>query len=134
MKGLTVFALFFTLFFLFSSSSSAFESDELLIDDEEFGLEGGVQPQLRTRSSTPSPTRKRYPDLDSDSRIQFSLDHAFGDSDFAPAGTFTARLKTSNHGGQVCFSVSHFFFPLMVCFHVCFWLFVVASVLFSKRQ
>lgn len=28
------------------------------------------------------------------------LEHAFGDSDFSTAGTFTARLKTWNHGGQ----------------------------------
>ncbi|GLT95042.1 hypothetical protein SLE2022_127470 [Rubroshorea leprosula] len=30
----------------------------------------------------------------------FSLEHAFGDSDFVPAGTFSACLKTWNHGGQ----------------------------------
>ncbi|GLT31861.1 hypothetical protein SLA2020_065670 [Shorea laevis] len=34
------------------------------------------------------------------SKIQFSLEHAFGDSDSVPAGTFSARLKTWNHGGQ----------------------------------
>jgi ER membrane protein complex subunit 10 len=101
-----------TLSLLFSSSL-AFRSDELLLDDEEFGLEGGVQahpksPDLvHTRSSPPPPTttttRKRYSDSDPDSKIQFLLEHAFGDSEFSPAGTFTARLKTWNHGGQVGF-------------------------------
>ncbi|KAK3415854.1 hypothetical protein EUGRSUZ_H01412, partial [Eucalyptus grandis] len=28
------------------------------------------------------------------------LEHAFGDSDFSPAGTFSARLKTWSHGPQ----------------------------------
>ncbi|KAF8365235.1 hypothetical protein HHK36_032752 [Tetracentron sinense] len=93
-------------------SSASFESDELLQDDEEFGLEGGrpprdlhyVNPNRSPPPSTLTPTttttRKRSSDQDSDSKIQFSLDHAFGDSDFSPAGFFTARLKTWNHGGQ----------------------------------
>ncbi|KAK2658188.1 hypothetical protein Ddye_004721 [Dipteronia dyeriana] len=106
-KNLSLFTLFF---FLLLSSSLAFESDELLVDDDEFGLEGGQpqqQPQVRlaeptsttTRSTTT--TRRRFSDSDSDSKIQFSLEHAFGDSDFVSAGTFSARLKTSSHGGQV---------------------------------
>ncbi|XP_059628636.1 uncharacterized protein LOC132271311 [Cornus florida] len=89
----------------------AFQSDELLVDDEEFGLEGGRSPDLDltiTRSSPNPPqptirtqsTRKRSSDTDSDSKIQFSLEHAFGDSDFSSAGTFSARLKTWSHGGQ----------------------------------
>uniref|UniRef100_A0A5B7ALJ6 ER membrane protein complex subunit 10 n=1 Tax=Davidia involucrata TaxID=16924 RepID=A0A5B7ALJ6_DAVIN len=100
---------------LVSSPSLAFQSDELLLDDEEFGLEGARSPDLDLTISTRSPpppspsqpttrtqtTRKRSSDLDSDSKVQFSLDHAFGgDSDFFPAGTFTARLKTWSHGGQ----------------------------------
>ncbi|XP_062003885.1 uncharacterized protein LOC133721323 [Rosa rugosa] len=92
--------------------SVAFQSDELLLDDEEFGLEGGVptkSPDLTyTRSSSPpaqpQPTtttsRRRFSDQDTDSKIQFELHHAFGDSDFSPAGTFSARLKTWSHGGQ----------------------------------
>ncbi|XP_031249357.1 ER membrane protein complex subunit 10 [Pistacia vera] len=105
MKKLSLFAFFFTLLFL---SSSAFDSDELLLDDEEFGIEGRAQPaqpqvkphELATTRSTTTTTRKRLSDSDSDSKIQFSLEHAFGDSDFTPAGTFSARLKTASHGGQ----------------------------------
>ncbi|VVA13136.1 Hypothetical predicted protein [Prunus dulcis] len=93
------------------SVAAAFQSDELLLDDDEFGLEGGLHtksPDLTyTRSSPPPPSpptsstsRKRFSDPDSDSKIQFQLHHAFGDSDFSPAGTFSARLKTWNHGGQ----------------------------------
>ncbi|KAM1312770.1 hypothetical protein ACFX2F_016887 [Malus domestica] len=51
-------------------------------------------------STTASTTRKRLSDLGSDSKIQFQLHHTFGDSDFSPVGTFSARLKTWNHGGQ----------------------------------
>ncbi|PQQ09369.1 ER membrane protein complex subunit 10 [Prunus yedoensis var. nudiflora] len=89
----------------------AFQSDELLLDDDEFGLEGGLHtksPDLTyTRSSPPPPSpptsstsREEVFRSDSDSKIQFQLHHAFGDSDFSPAGTFSARLKTWNHGGQ----------------------------------
>uniref|UniRef100_A0A5B7BQY6 ER membrane protein complex subunit 10 n=1 Tax=Davidia involucrata TaxID=16924 RepID=A0A5B7BQY6_DAVIN len=99
---------------LVSSPSLAFQSDELLADDEEFGLEGGRSPpdldlSIPTRFSPPPSqpttrahtTRKRSSDPDSDSKVQLSLEHAFGDSsDFSPAGTFTARLKTWSHGGQ----------------------------------
>ncbi|GMI63447.1 hypothetical protein like AT1G65270 [Hibiscus trionum] len=92
-------------FSLFSFHSFGFQSDELLVDDEEFGLEGAPQPRFPEPTSTRSApvttaTRKRHSDLDSDSKIEFSLDHAFGDSDFAPAGTFSARIKTWSHGGQ----------------------------------
>lgn len=94
--------------FLVISSLHAFQSDEL---DEEFGLEGGnLQPQERildpvvpTRST---PTRGKYSDSDSDSKIQITLEQAFGDSDFFPAATFSARLKTWSHGAQVCSSSS----------------------------
>lgn len=91
---------------LFATTTFAFKSDELLLDDEEFGLEGGRSPDppIVTRPVSPSPsTRKRSVDAgsDLDSKVQFPLEHAFGDSDFSPAGTFSARLKTSSHGGQV---------------------------------
>lgn len=91
-----------------SSTTFAFQSDELLADDEEFGLEGGRS--LPDSFSIPSPlpsaaARKRHqsslPDSDPDSKLHFSLEHALGDdSDFTPAGTFSARLKSSHHGGQ----------------------------------
>ncbi|GFP90065.1 er membrane protein complex subunit 10 [Phtheirospermum japonicum] len=97
--------LLLCLFLLLSTASFAFQSDELLLDDEEFGLEGGRSPDPAT-ITRPAPStqtfRKRSLDSgsDPDSKIQFSLEHAFGDSDFMPAGTFSARLKTSSHGGQ----------------------------------
>lgn len=88
-------------------SSAAFQSDELLVDDDEFEGTQQIQYTDATRTRSPAPpsratsTRRRFSDPDSDSKVQFQLDHAFGDSDFAPAGLFTARLKTSSHGGQV---------------------------------
>ncbi|CAA6663876.1 unnamed protein product [Spirodela intermedia] len=84
--------------------SSAFQSDELIQDDEEFGLEGGripdreistpvrAAPRVKTSGDVSSPTDAKS--------VQITLEHAFGDSDFSPAGIFTARLKSSNHGGQ----------------------------------
>lgn len=99
--------LLLTLSFLLASSF-AFQSDELLADDEEFGLEGGsgstpdVGSTIRARPSQPA--KKRSPDFssgsDPDSKVQFTLEHAFGDSSFSPAGTFTARIKNSPHSGQ----------------------------------
>ncbi|GMI73066.1 hypothetical protein like AT1G65270 [Hibiscus trionum] len=105
MKSVKVIVSFVLTLSLFSFPSSGFQSDELLLDDEEFGLEGSPRPRspepILTRSPpVTAPTRKRHSDLDSDSKIQFSLEHAFGDSDFSPAGTFSARLKTWSHGGQ----------------------------------
>nr|KJB13083.1 hypothetical protein B456_002G056000 [Gossypium raimondii] len=107
MKWVKVIVSFILTLSFLSFPSCAFQSDELLVDDEEFGLEGAPQHRspepIPTRSPpVTSPTRKRHSDLDSDSKIQFSLDHAFGDSDFSPAGTFSARLKTWSHGGQRC--------------------------------
>ncbi|CAN6851337.1 unnamed protein product, partial [Brassica oleracea] len=64
---------------LIISSSLAFQSDD------EFGLEG-ANPQS-TQQQTPT-TRKRYPDPDSDSKVQFTLEHALGDSDFSPRRHF----------------------------------------------
>lgn len=99
---------------LFISSSLAFQSDELLIEEEELGSEGGF-PDLAHIRSSPPPTRKRYSESDQDSKIQFSLEHAFGDSDFSPAGIFNARLKTWNHGAQVSFlSLSCYYLLLLL--------------------
>ncbi|XP_071920969.1 uncharacterized protein [Coffea arabica] len=99
--------LLLTLSFLLTSSF-AFQSDELLVDDEEFGLEGGSGSTPDVGSTIPArpsqPARKRSPDFSSgsdlDSKVQFTLEHAFGDSDFSPAGTFAARVKNSPHSGQ----------------------------------
>ncbi|XP_058094223.1 uncharacterized protein LOC131240164 [Magnolia sinica] len=109
--NVSIFFLFsLTLFSFCSSSSLAFQSDELLQDDDEFGLVGGKSPaDLEDKGPIrSSPIRKRSSfdpesSSSSDSKVHFSLDHAFGDSDgadFSPAGTFTARVKTLNHGGQ----------------------------------
>ena len=98
---------------LFISSSLAFQSDELLIEEEDLGSEGGF-PDLAHIRSSPPPTRKRYSESDQDSKIQFSLEHAFGDSDFSPAGIFNARLKTWNHGAQVSFLSLSCYYLLLV--------------------
>ncbi|KAI4350179.1 hypothetical protein L6164_010686 [Bauhinia variegata] len=89
-------------FCLLITWSLAFQSDELFIGDEEFGLEGG---QHRSSDpvysqSSPSTTRKRFSDSGPDSKIHFELEHAFGGSEFSHAGNFSARLKTWNHGAQ----------------------------------
>lgn len=114
--SLIVFVLISIIIFFLLNASYAFQSDELLGDDEEFGLEGSPKhPDVQVISpSRPSqPARKKssqsVPGSDSDSKVQFSLEHAFGESDFSPAGTFTARLKTSPHGGQVCVIVHLYF-------------------------
>ncbi|KAK7295209.1 hypothetical protein RJT34_18114 [Clitoria ternatea] len=84
---------------LLLTHSFAFQSDELLLDDDEFGLEGGAR-SPDSQSHSPSSSRKRFSDSSSDSKIHFSLQHAFGDSDFSDAGNFSARLKTWSHGAQ----------------------------------
>ncbi|XP_073013328.1 uncharacterized protein [Typha latifolia] len=89
---------------LLFSSSCSFESDELLLqDDEEFeGFRSPGPDHVKATRPPPTPIRRRA-DLDSPSdskAIQFPLEHAFGDSDFSAAGTFTARLKSWSHGGQ----------------------------------
>jgi len=123
---------FLLIFCLLTPHSLSFQSDELLVDDEEFGLEGApVRPVPDVdspRFTTPSPlpttttttTRRRSSDSDSDSKVQFTLEHAFGDSEFTPAGTFTARLKSGPHGGQV---TNFRTYPL--CFSAQFWIFHV---------
>lgn len=110
-----------SLSLFFSHASDDFQSDELLQDDEEFGLEGARSPDLEHLNPIRTPIRRRSdPDSfsSSDSKaIQFTLEHAFGDSGFSPAGTFTARLKSWNHGGHVglllCFPP--WFYAIFVC-------------------
>ncbi|KAK7243217.1 hypothetical protein RIF29_38007 [Crotalaria pallida] len=107
---LVVLLLPLTLFLLLTCSLSlAFQSDELLLDDEEFGIEGGhSHPNPRASTDSPPSTtttgtasRKRFSESSSsDSKIQFSFQHAFGDSDFSEAGNFSARIKTWSHGAQ----------------------------------
>ncbi|GLT95550.1 hypothetical protein SLE2022_132260 [Rubroshorea leprosula] len=63
----------------------------------------GAPPRFPEPASIPTATRssqKRHLESESNSKIQFSLEHAFGDSDFVLVGTFSACLKTWNHGGQ----------------------------------
>ncbi|XP_042483514.1 ER membrane protein complex subunit 10 [Macadamia integrifolia] len=100
-REISLFSFCFVLCFSLLLFSSGFQSDELQ-DDEEFGLEGGRKPDLDYVNPKKSPSiRKRSSfDQDSDSKVHFLLEHAFSDSDFSPAGTFTARLKTWSHGGQ----------------------------------
>nr|ACG34079.1 hypothetical protein [Zea mays] len=91
-----------------SLGAASFHSDELLLnDDEEF--EGVV-----ARPSAPSPpaapvvssSRRRsadapLPGAGESNAVQFTLEHDLGDGKgFAPAGTFSARLKTFAHGTQ----------------------------------
>ncbi|KAG9444643.1 hypothetical protein H6P81_015983 [Aristolochia fimbriata] len=89
---------------LILSASSAFQSDELLQDDDEFVSVGGKSdPDLEFLQPvrTASGRKKSDPDTSNpDSKLHFSLEHAFGDSEFSPAGTFSARLKTLHHGGR----------------------------------
>ncbi|XP_020586256.1 ER membrane protein complex subunit 10 [Phalaenopsis equestris] len=94
---------FIFLALIFCYTSLAFQSDELILDDEEFILEGSRAPELEHTITKVTPSSRRRGDLDSslDSKsVQFTLEHAFGDSVYFPAGTFTARLKTWSHGGQ----------------------------------
>ncbi|XP_020245096.1 ER membrane protein complex subunit 10, partial [Asparagus officinalis] len=102
--------------YLLSSPSAAFESDELIQNDDEFEGVQRSHPDLDSLNPNPnpnpslSPPIRRKPDLESSSSsfssesksIQFSLEHSLaGDGDgFSPAGTFTARLKSWSHGGQ----------------------------------
>ncbi|KAF8010812.1 hypothetical protein BT93_J1459 [Corymbia citriodora subsp. variegata] len=84
--------------------AGAFQSDELLIeqDDDLVGaIGGGGGGGVGVDPVSPPRSRKRYSEAaESDSKVQFTLEHAFGDSDFSPAGTFSARLKTWSHGPQ----------------------------------
>ncbi|XP_021772310.1 ER membrane protein complex subunit 10-like [Chenopodium quinoa] len=107
--SLSLFLLLTLSFSLLFSHSLSFQSDELLLDDDEFEGLSKQQSSDIPRSSTPSPpttaaipttTRRRSSDSDIDSKLQFNVEHAFGDSQFSHAGTFSARLKSWSHGGQ----------------------------------
>ncbi|PAN42325.1 hypothetical protein PAHAL_8G104700 [Panicum hallii] len=92
-----------------SLAAAAFQSDELLLnDDEEFeGL--GARPASPSPPAAPavsSSSRRRSADAATagageSNAVQFALEHDLGDGKgFVPAGTFSARLKTSAHGTQ----------------------------------
>ncbi|KAJ3671515.1 hypothetical protein LUZ60_007594 [Juncus effusus] len=102
-RSLNLFSLSALLLLLFISPSLSFQSDELLLDDDD-EFEGVARP-----SPVSPPVRRSRPDLDlsstSDSKsVQFNLEHSLnGDSEFSVAGAFTARLKSwslAGHGGQ----------------------------------
>lgn len=102
-------ALAAVLLLSFSLTAAAFQSDELLLnDDEEF--EGvGARPAAPSPPAAPtvSSSRRRSAEATSagvgeSNAVQFTLEHDLGGGEgFTPAGTFSARLKTSAHGTQV---------------------------------
>ncbi|KAL6660612.1 hypothetical protein ACP70R_001647 [Stipagrostis hirtigluma subsp. patula] len=72
------------------SLAAAFQSDELLLNDDD-GFEGIC---ARPASRSPSPP------AESDA-VQSTLEHDLGaGKGFVPAGTFSARIKSSAHGAQ----------------------------------
>lgn len=63
-----------------------------------------------------------------DRKIEFNVEHAFGDSRFTPAGMISARLRTTSQGRQVYYfplawsNVAFYFMAVqarmrLVCFH-----------------
>lgn len=89
------------------AAASAFQSDELLLhDDDEF--EGaGARPTPgppAPAAAAVSSSRRRPGDSSAaaaeSSAVQFALEHDLG-AGFVPAGSFSARLKSSAHGSQV---------------------------------
>eukprot|EP00249_Psilotum_nudum_P006757 c20031_g1_i2 orf=80-964(+) len=101
-------SLFLLLLLVSTQKSFAFESDELVEDDEEWGLIGGIPPMQTAApqivdvdaTKRPRPSLQSDSSSSSDTKVQFDLEHAFGHSDFSLAGVFTARLRTLPHGGQ----------------------------------
>ncbi|KAM3293934.1 hypothetical protein ACQJBY_037064 [Aegilops geniculata] len=94
----------------FLSLAAAFESDELLLhDDDEFeGTRASSTPSPRPPSTPPVvSSRRRSADAaqaagaSESNTVQFTLEHDLGAGlGFAPAGSFSARLKSSAHGSQ----------------------------------
>ncbi|KAL9233518.1 hypothetical protein vseg_008504 [Gypsophila vaccaria] len=96
-------AVFLVITLSLLHNSGAFQSDEL--DEDEFIVDSppsspSQDADLRRSSPTPAVRRRRSSDADVDSKVQFTLEHSFGDSEFSDAGAFSARLKTWSHGGQ----------------------------------
>ncbi|XP_048569719.1 ER membrane protein complex subunit 10-like [Triticum urartu] len=94
----------------FLSLAAAFQSDELLLhDDDEFeGTRASSTPSLRPPSTPPVvSSRRRSADAtqaagaSESNTVQFTLEHDLGAGlGFGPAGSFSARLKSSAHGSQ----------------------------------
>ncbi|KAF7047960.1 hypothetical protein CFC21_056794 [Triticum aestivum] len=94
----------------FLSLAAAFQSDELLLhDDDEFeGTRASSTPSPRPPSTPPVvSSRRRSADAtqavgaSESNTVQFTLEHDLGAGlGFAPAGSFSARLKSSAHGSQ----------------------------------
>lgn len=105
--------------------ASAFQSDELSEDDDEWGIVGGNSPpkvpeatkvgSVKSSSSISSSSSGgvvgggstgtgerlgRGSTPSTDRKVQFTLEHSFGGSEFSPAGVFTARLRDSVKSGQ----------------------------------
>lgn len=97
--------LLLCLILLKSPSIFSFQSDELQDEDEDWGIVGS--PNIEQVTARPS-RRPNAPSSDggpaaaasSDTKVLFQLEHSFGDSDFSPAGAFSARLRNLHHGGQ----------------------------------
>jgi hypothetical protein len=110
-----------------SLAAAAFQSDELLLnDDDEF--EGvGARPSVPSPPAAPaiSSSRRRsadapLPGAGESNAVQFTLEHDLGDGKgFVPAGTFSARLKTFAHGTQVGLTV---LVSLFGCYILVVWL------------
>jgi hypothetical protein len=107
-------------------SVRAFQSDELLLhDDDEF--EGGIRPTpVPSQPASPAPVvsspRRRSADAaqaagaSESNAVQFTLEHDLGaGAGFTPAGSFSARLKSSAHGSQVRFDLTSVAYSLPVC-------------------
>uniref|UniRef100_A0A0E0F4J5 ER membrane protein complex subunit 10 n=1 Tax=Oryza meridionalis TaxID=40149 RepID=A0A0E0F4J5_9ORYZ len=93
---------------LAAASASAFQSDELLLhDDDEFeGAGARPTPASPAAAAAVSSSRRRPGDSNAaaaghaeSSAVQFALEHDLG-AGFVPAGSFSARLKSSAHGSQ----------------------------------
>ncbi|KAG8089658.1 hypothetical protein GUJ93_ZPchr0011g27969 [Zizania palustris] len=88
------------------SLAAAFQSDELLLlhDDDEFEGAGARPSPPPPATVAAASSRRRSSDAAASghtesSVVQFSLEHDLG-SGFVPAGSFSARLKSSAHGSQ----------------------------------
>ncbi|CAM6110307.1 unnamed protein product [Calypogeia fissa] len=100
------------VFFATQGGAAAFQSDELSEDDDEWGLVGGISapptpPKVAELTTKPASSAmksssggSRVNTPSTDRKVQFTLDHSFGGSEFSLAGVFTARLRDSVKGGQ----------------------------------